>query len=156
MKWIFTILFLCLISGGISLKAQEVNIYKSYDEWMDTIDPSDGQTYVINFWATWCKPCVAELPYFEALHEKHDDIKVILVSLDFENQIESRLIPFIKKESIDAQVDVLLDPKSHIWIDKVEPRWNGAIPATLIITSDKRQFYEQSFHNLEELENLIK
>src|SRR5690606_6809447 len=41
--------------------------------------------YVINFWATWCKPCIKELPAFEKIASEYADkkVKVLLVSLDF-------------------------------------------------------------------------
>ena len=63
------------------------------------IDLSVDKTYVINFWATWCAPCVKELPYFEEVNKEFKDknTEVILVSLDFPSQIESKLKPYLKK-----------------------------------------------------------
>jgi thiol-disulfide isomerase/thioredoxin len=108
---------------------------------------------VINFWATWCKPCVEEMPYFKELHEtiKAENGEVILVSLDFSNQIESKLIPYIEKESLVPDVVVLDDPKANIWIDKVSPEWSGAIPATLIKKGEKSIFHEGKYASYEML-----
>ena len=66
-------------------------------------------TYVINFWATWCRPCVKELPYFEQVTEKYKEqkVKVILVSLDFAEEIETKLIPFIKRKDLKSKIIVL-------------------------------------------------
>jgi len=92
-------------------------------------------TYVINFWATWCAPCVKELPYFEKLNQKYTDkkVKVILVSQDFSKQLEKKLKPFLEKNKLQSEVLVLIDPDANSWIDKVNPAWSGAIPATVII-----------------------
>jgi thiol-disulfide isomerase/thioredoxin len=107
---------------------------------------------VVNFWATWCKPCIKELPYFEAIQKKHkSSIKVILVSLDFPNKLESQLIPFVNKREITSQVILLDDPYENEWIPKVDSIWSGAIPATLLIYKGKKAFYERSFTK-EELE----
>lgn len=100
--------------------------------------------HIINFWATWCKPCVAELPYFERLHIEQN-IPVTLVSLDMPNLIESKLIPFIKKEKLQSEVLVLDDPDANAWIPKIDSTWSGAIPATIIFKNGKKKFYEQSF-----------
>ncbi len=103
--------------------------------------------YVINFWATWCKPCVKELPAFEKIGSEYSNkkVKVVLVSLDFPDKIEEQVIPFIKKNNIESEVVLLDDPDANSWIPKVSPEWSGAIPATVIYKRDKRKFYEQSF-----------
>jgi len=113
--------------------------------------------YVINFWATWCKPCVKELPYFELINEnyKNQKVKVVLVSLDFAKNYQSMLLPFLNKKSIKSEVILLDDPNSNEWIDKVSTNWSGAIPATLIYIGNSRSFYEQSF-NYEQLDSIVK
>ena len=105
------------------------------------------EVLVVNFWATWCKPCVEEMPYFEEVHDSlgGDDLKVILVSLDFPGKLESQLIPFVKDKGIEPQVVLLDDPHENDWIPKVDPTWSGAIPATLFIKQGQRKFFEKSF-----------
>lgn len=112
--------------------------------------------HVVNFWATWCKPCVAELPAFEKLNKQYKgkDVKVILVSLDFLAKYESQLIPFLEENKIASSVVLLAEPDANAWIDRIDPSWSGAIPATLIFKGDQRKFYEQSF-DFEELETTI-
>lgn len=104
-------------------------------------------TYVVNFWATWCQPCVAELPNFEKANAEYKDqkVKVILVSLDMKKQVESNLIPFMQRKNLQSQVVHLSDPDANAWISKVDSTWSGAIPATVIYNRNKRKFYEQSF-----------
>lgn len=153
-----------LIINVSTSKAQEwsgdnLTIYKSFDSFEKAIlNKSDDNVYVINFWATWCGPCVKELPYFESLHDiykNEERVKVVLVSLDFEKQIERRLIPFLNKHEIKSDVVLLLDPKESTWIDKVDPSWSGSIPITIIKSGDRRKFYEQVFHSPDELKGLI-
>ena len=114
-------------------------------------------TYVVNFWATWCKPCVKELPYFEQLGENYKDkqLKVILVSLDFPEHIETKVLPFIEKEKISSKVVLLDDTDANTWIPKVDQDWQGSIPATLIFKGEKREFFEKQL-TLEDLENTVK
>ena len=107
----------------------------------------DDKTYVINFWATWCKPCVDELPYFEELNAEYKDknVEVILVSLDFPDKIKAQLLPFVWTNELKSRVLVLDDADQNKWVTAIDPSWSGAIPATIIYNKDKREFYEQSF-----------
>lgn len=125
------------------------------------LNKADNKTYIVNFWATWCKPCVEELPYFEQAGKKYRDqnVEVLLVSLDFPTQVEKQLKPFIEKNKLNSQVILLNDPDQNSWISKVDSSWTGAIPATLIYNKSKRTFYETSFtwETLEkELNNFLK
>jgi thiol-disulfide isomerase/thioredoxin len=102
-------------------------------------------TYVLNFWATWCSPCIKEIGYFEELHREPPapNVKVILISLDFPNSIERRVIPFLTEKDISADVYLVTDLDYNSWIEGVHPDWSGAIPATLIYRRDKRIFLEK-------------
>jgi len=128
----------------------------SFDELQPLLEKNDGTTYVVNFWATWCKPCIKEMPYFEelALNYSKDKVKVVFVSLDFPEKIESQIVPFIEKNKIESEVVLLNDPDANGWIPKVSKEWSGAIPATVVHNGDKRSFHEGSL-NYEELENLV-
>ncbi|MFT5751581.1 MAG: thiol-disulfide isomerase/thioredoxin [Flavobacteriales bacterium] len=121
------------------------------------LNRTDGKTYVINFWATWCKPCIKELPYFEQLGAKYqqEDVEVLLVSLDFPDQLETGLKAFVDKKNIQSRVVLLDDPNANDWIPKVDQSWSGAIPATIIYKNDERSFYERSF-TYKELEEALK
>ncbi len=117
---------------------------------------SNDTTYVINFWATWCSPCVKEIGYFEELHRKSvsSKVKVILVSLDFPNQVEKRLVPFLAEKEITASVVLMTDLNYNEWIDRVDPSWSGAIPATLIFNKNNRVFLEKELTRDELFENV--
>lgn len=107
----------------------------------------DEKTYVINFWATWCKPCIEEMPHFERINSEHkeNNVEVVLVSLDMPNMWKSRLEPYVEKNDIESKVVILDDPKQNDWIPKVSGGWGGGIPATLIYNKDKRTFYQRGF-----------
>ncbi|MBL4655761.1 MAG: redoxin domain-containing protein [Bacteroidia bacterium] len=169
MKLFFTTILLtfCAILLAISLQGNyiprpisqekiEVVSFKDFEEIV--LYNNNDTVYVINFWATWCKPCIAELPYFEELREKYSTqkLKVFLTSLDFPSKIQSQLIPFIKNREINSEVLLLDEADANAWIDKVSPKWSGAIPATLIYNTKNnfRQFYEKSF-TFEELNEIV-
>ncbi len=121
------------------------------------LNKNNDTIYVVNFWATWCKPCIKELPAFEKLNAEYASkkVKVILVSLDFPDKLENQVIPFIEKQNIKSDVILLDDADSNSWIPKVSAEWSGAIPATIINHNGKQKFYERSF-TFEELENEVK
>jgi thiol-disulfide isomerase/thioredoxin len=126
-----------LLAGSIvSLPAQKIE--KIGVPELEQILASPGnELHVVNFWATWCAPCVTELPYFEKLAEEYrdTDVKFILVSLDFPSQIDSRLIPFLKENKITADVRVMTDLDYNSWIAKVDDNWQGNIPSTLFFNN---------------------
>ena len=118
----------------------------NFDGFEALLHKQDDTLRIINFWATWCKPCVKELPAFERVAKEFssEKVKVIFVSLDFPEQMEHRLVPFVKERKLE-NVILLDDPKSNTWIPKVDESWSGAIPATLIYKKDQRDFYESGF-----------
>lgn len=127
-----------------------------FDSFAPRLSQEDDSIYVINFWATWCAPCVREIPAFEQLHANYSDkkVKVLLVSLDFPNHLESRVIPFLEQHQVQSEVILLDDPNSNRWIPLVSEQWSGAIPATVIYSNSFRGFYEREF-KYEELEEII-
>ena len=135
--------FLIFLLFSSLLSAQTVPSL-SYAELKPLLEQKGNKIYVVNFWATWCAPCIKELPYFEVLNQR-EDVQVLLVSLDFPKHKESRLLPFIKKNKLQAKVVLLDDADENYWINDIHPNWSGAIPATLIYTKKQRGFYEQSF-----------
>lgn len=157
---VFTLLSLSACTQALPEKAATAPLlqYESYAALEKTFKNDSDTTYVVNFWATWCKPCVEELPYFETLHNTYADkkVKVILVSLDFKKQIEKKLVPFIEKNNLQSNVVVLVDPDANRWIDAIDPEFSGAIPATKIYRQGKSAFYEKSFASFDELNNIVK
>ena len=138
--------------------AGHIPVYEKFSNIEPMFHLDNDTTYIINFWATWCKPCLEELPYLEEVNEKYskEKIKVILCSLDFPKQIESKLLPFVEKKKLKSTVVVLLDGNFNDWIDKVSSEWSGAIPVTYIYNGKKKYFADAPFHSTQELEEIIK
>jgi thiol-disulfide isomerase/thioredoxin len=137
------VISLCLLLAG-SLQSQIIPEIDR-DGIAEIIQKQNDTTYVINFWATWCSPCVKEIGYFEELHRDYasEKLQVILVSLDFPNQKERRVVPFLQEKDISAPVRLVTDLDYNSWISMVDPSWSGAIPATLIYNSEERLFLEK-------------
>lgn len=158
----FFLATLCLVVTTAMSSAQTTTttnppIFKHFDDIAHLFAQQNDTTYVINFWATWCKPCVAELPYLDQLTVVYADqpLKVILVSLDFPQLIEKNLLPFLEKNQLHSEVIVLTDGKYNDWISRVEDAWDGAIPVTLIYKNDQRTFLNQEVASFEELNALV-
>jgi thiol-disulfide isomerase/thioredoxin len=109
---------------------------------------SPDTLFVLNFWATWCRPCIEEMPFFDNAGEAYaaQRVKVIFVSLDLKSELP-RLTTFLRKRRFKAEVCWLDEPKIQTKIDAVSPEWTGAIPATLFVhgTSQTRRFHEGDY-----------
>jgi thiol-disulfide isomerase/thioredoxin len=135
MRAIFILLFLL---PNLAAIAQEIPIIK-VPQLEEIIATTEKKILVVNFWATWCAPCVKELPYFESVYQKNDgSTKVVLINLDFADKIE-KVRSFVARKKIQAPVLLLDEIDYNSWIDKVDTSWQGAIPATLIINTQTGQ-----------------
>ncbi len=137
------VLFLLLCLATLPATAQKPQVKKINEQQLQTILHSKTDTlHILNFWATWCKPCIKELPYFLqiAQENKNSNVKVILVSVDFPEDINTRLIPFLERRQL-PQPMLLIDPKNDQWINDVSTEWSGAIPATIIFNKHRGIYY---------------
>jgi thiol-disulfide isomerase/thioredoxin len=116
----------------------------------------DGTLYVVNFWATWCKPCVQEIPYFEDVSKKYagKKVKVLLLSLDFLSEKE-KVNAFIERKNIQNPVYLLNAGNPNDWIDKIDPTWTGAIPATVCYKNGQKVFFHEGEIKPQTLDSLI-
>lgn len=134
--------------GFSSLAAGQVIRPTKMQSLLDSLGKADG-VIVLNFWSTWCKPCIDELPHFLEVSKtlKADSVQLWLVSQDTRSLFQSgALKDFVAKKQWDA---------THFWLDEtdadyycplIDKTWSGAIPATLILNSRTgyRAFYEAS------------
>jgi thiol-disulfide isomerase/thioredoxin len=118
--------------------------------------PSE-QIQVINFWATWCGPCVKEMPLIEKLGQERTDIRITLVSMDLDlDDNPDKVFKFAERKGLKSDVLILDAPDPNSWIDKIEKKWNGSLPATIVINTKtgKRAFAGKELKE-GELESLI-
>jgi thiol-disulfide isomerase/thioredoxin len=129
--------------------SQNIRIIKITDLEKRIRNNSDT-TYIVNFWATWCVPCVKELPDFDSINNTYikNKVKILLVSLDFKEDLKIKLLPFIASKKIKSEVLLLDETNANYFIPKVSGEWSGAIPATLIINYQKKlnRFFEKKLN----------
>lgn len=132
-------------------------VFMSFAEFEPLLHLSNDTTYVVNFWATWCKPCVEELPFFEKLiaETANQPIKVLLVSMDFPKDFLRKLVPFVAERKLQRHVVALGDLDYDAWIGKVSEAWDGAIPFTLVYNKKSRAVKNTEFADYTELSSLV-
>jgi thiol-disulfide isomerase/thioredoxin len=148
------------MSGALSISHVDHKVtVVNFDKLESIIKKKDNKLYVVNFWATWCRPCVMELPEFMAVNKIYrdkPDFKMILVSLDIASQVELVVQPFIAKNKIDADVYLLDDNKRmNQWIPAVDKNWSGSIPATVFYRNGIKLDFKESKMQKSELVKLI-
>ena len=140
------LLFLLLLLPP-ALAAQQVPVWK-LPTLQSRLAGAGDTLLIVNFWATWCKPCVEEMPYFEQINQTYAarGVKVLFVSLDFASR-QKAVAAFVKNKGIRSEVVLLDEPDYNAWLDKISPDWQGSIPATLLLLPARsfRSFKEQSF-----------
>lgn len=136
--------------------SQEIKEYSPEDlpkrwEAADTV-------FVINFWATWCGPCVRELPEFDQLYKDNIErpVKVLMVSLDYKADMSYKVPNYLKRRAMKQEVVWLNEIYAREFLQKLDKKWRGSIPATLVVYKNKdyRQFIERSI-TAAELQKLI-
>jgi thiol-disulfide isomerase/thioredoxin len=145
-------------SVSISHVDQKVTVI-NFDKFESLVKKKDNKLYVINFWATWCRPCVMELPEFmevNRIYRSNPNFKMILVSLDLSKEVESVVHPFLMKNKIDADVYLLDDNKRmNQWIPAIDKNWGGSIPATVFYRNGEKLEFKESKMQKNELVKII-
>ena len=145
MKHFFSIFLLSILAIGSAHAQHKLTVLK-YEEFEKIIiTPSPDTIVIYNFWATWCGPCVSEIPDFEKFGKQYagKKVKLVFVSLDFISKKEA-VEKFVSRKKLKSEVWLLDAPDYNKWIDKVNPQWGGMIPATMLVLGPKaeRRFHE--------------
>ena len=132
-----------LLAGAAS--AQEIKAVKITD--LEKTIVESKTPLIINFWATWCVPCVEEIPYFQEEVRKHakDSLQLLLVSLDMKDAYPDGLSRFVKKRKITFPVAWLNETNADYFCPRIDPKWSGALPASLFVNNKTgyRKFFEE-------------
>ncbi|CAN0484489.1 unnamed protein product [Phaeothamnion confervicola] len=154
MKNLLTVIFLASV---LTATAQEQPKMVKLPELQELITSKGDNIKVINFWATWCAPCVKEMPFFEKLGQERTDVKVTLVSMDLDLDPDpAKVHKFVTRKKLQSQVLILDEKNPNSYIELIDKSWSGALPATIIVNSKtgQRKFVERELHE-GELEKLI-
>jgi thiol-disulfide isomerase/thioredoxin len=108
---------------------------------------------IINFWATWCVPCVKELPIFEKIND--ENIQVHLISLDFKTNYETKVSNMIEKKNLKSAVYWLNESDLNSIYPTIDKNWKGSIPATLIVFPNGKTKFHQGSLDEESLNKLL-
>jgi thiol-disulfide isomerase/thioredoxin len=152
-KWLSgAVLVLLVHTSG----AQEIPKWKVADL-KSAIEKAEGPT-IFNFWATFCKPCIEEIPYFQQLAAKYQSagVKLVLVNLDAPEEYPARIRSMAQRFKMTAPIAYLDESNADLFCPVVDKQWSGVIPASLFVNHKTRyrKFYEDQL-NKEELEKEI-
>ncbi len=159
MKQLFFILLICITAGCSAQKSKPASIetWKITD--VEKLIASSDKPLVINFWATFCKPCIEEIPYFqEAVKEyKSKNVELILVSLDLPSFYPDKIKTFAAKHNFTSRITWLDESDADYFCPKVDQKWSGAIPATLFVNpkTGYRAFFEDQLSKEKFTEQLL-
>jgi thiol-disulfide isomerase/thioredoxin len=149
---IFALLFI-----SITVSAQQPATVK-LEQLQVLINKKSDNIQVVNFWATWCGPCIKELPLFEKLTaENNPNVKVTLVSMDLDlNPDPEKVYKFVTRKNLKSEVLLLDEQNPNAWINKIEKEWSGSLPATIVINqkTGERKFVGKELHE-GDLEKII-
>jgi thiol-disulfide isomerase/thioredoxin len=150
---VFALVSICQLTQAQQIKKMKIA------ELMKMIDTS-STPLVVNFWASWCAPCVREIPWFEKNVAAFADkkVKMILVSIDFPEDYPKNVAAFAKKNGYKSEIIWLNETNADEFCPKIDKSWEGAIPVTLMVNNKKkyRQFFNQQLPEPKLIEELQK
>ncbi|MDE3251608.1 MAG: redoxin domain-containing protein [Bacteroidota bacterium] len=143
MKKISVLLIAIFITARLSAQTIQKLSIQQLTHWIDT----STTPLVVNFWASWCAPCVREIPWFEKNMAKFSDkkVKLLLVSLDFADEYPDGILAFSRKQHYQSTIVWLNESNPDSFCPKIDKSWDGTIPVSLFVNNAKkyRQFFKQ-------------
>lgn len=142
-QYTFLAAFLIVIHFSYSQEIRKVKIGE-----LKTIIDTTNHPLIVNFWASWCQPCVHEIPWFEKNVKLKKDagsnVELILVSLDFIEDYPKNIAAFAKQHGFVSRIIFLNETNADIFCPVIDAKWDGAVPASLFINKQAKykKFYE--------------
>ena len=118
---------------------------------------NSGKLRLINVWATWCGPCVQELPEFIKIDRmyRERDFEFITISLDQPDK-KAKVLERLKKLEAANNNYIFTGSDKYALIEKIDPKWQGALPYTLLVEPGGKIVYgKQGAINPQELKKII-
>jgi len=118
------------------------------------VDESRGKVVLVNFWATWCKPCIEEFPDLLKLRKEYGEEKfrLVFVTIDEPKKADREVRAFLRKMGVEFDTYIKNVKNDEAFINSVDSHWGGAIPATFIYNAQGRLVHslvdEQTFDDL--------
>ena len=143
---------LCMLQSNVQeIKKIKINDLENYIKNCD-------HPLIINFWATYCGPCINEIPYFEKLADKQKDkhVELLLISVDMPDYFPLRIASFVKEKNFNSTVWWLNETNADYFCPKVDKNWTGGIPSTLFVNNKThyRKFFERQLTEPQAEENI--
>ena len=137
------------------LNAPRVSVV-SFDALKNATQKNNDTLYVVNFWATWCDPCVHEIPFFQESYRKFEakKVKMVFVSLNAAKDI-AKVETFAEQKDLKPQVLLLGANNMNVWINTIDSSWSGAIPATVLYKHGKKLYFHEGEFTQDELNKVI-
>ena len=150
--FVFVLFFSCREVNSQSIPKWKITDLEEYIAKSDT-------PVIVNFWATYCVPCIKEIPYFQEVVKQYEEkgVKLLLVSLDFRESFPDKISSFADKRKFTSPIVWLDETDADYFCPKVDSTWSGVMPATLFINNKKghRSFFEEEMSK-EEFESEIR
>lgn len=119
-------------SGGIGIDTPEPDFDIDKEKLLGLIHNSERPFVLVNFFATWCRPCKEELPDLVSLyHDQAKEVDVVLISVDKTLEAKSKLLNFLNDYNVDFQTYARTKNESP-FIKDFYPKYDGHIPLTLL------------------------
>jgi thiol-disulfide isomerase/thioredoxin len=116
------------------LNPREVTLITA-SQFRQILDHHKGKVVLVNLWATWCIPCIREMPDLSKLQTDFGDkgLKVIGISLDEAEDLHTRVKPFFEKRSVSFVSYLQSEPDPQQVVGVLDENWEGVLPTTYLI-----------------------
>jgi thiol-disulfide isomerase/thioredoxin len=128
------------------LAAEPVSLNKADTNALQSLRKNDsGKLRLVNFWATWCAPCVAEFDGFVTISRmyRQRDFEFVSVAVNRPDE-EPRVLEFLKKQQASNRNLIFASDDRTSLINAFDPAWQGEVPYTVLLGPEGKVIYRES------------